>query len=185
MLGLPREARQGHFSIHLLGSTWTVQSICTVVSYLEKFPGLKGLFSPYPYYPQIQFILLNLAVNGPVKKNFKCILTSLTIALKSPFGKAILAIKIHPTIAKLLNVDTRLSSLDATMRESTLWGGFRENTAQQRLQITAVVWETKVESAICISLSLLRDTIYTRCCCSWTRWMEAQVTRHNSKADNL
>ena len=71
------------------------------------------------------------------------------------------------------------------MRESTLWGDFRENTAQQRLQIRAVVWEAKVESPICISLSLLRDAIYTRYCCSWTRWMESQVTRHNSKADNL
>lgn len=83
---------------------------CTV----ENFPGLEGLFSPYPYYPQIQFILLNLAVNGPVKKNFKSILTSLTIALKNPSGKAILNMKIHPFISKLLNVDTHLGSLDAS-----------------------------------------------------------------------
>lgn len=182
VLGLPKEA-EARALLHSSSGTnmgYEVHLYSCVSP--ESFPAIQGLFSPYSYYLKMQFILLNLAVNGPVKKNFKHILTNLTIALKSPSRKAVLAMK----LPHLQTFQCRYSSqqVGCDMRESTLWGDFIENPAWRRLQITAVVWEPKVKSSICITLSLLRDAIYTCYCWSWTRWMESQMTHHNSKPDH-
>lgn len=71
MLGLPKEA-EARALLHSSSGTdmgYEVHLYSCVSP--ESFPAIQGLFSPYSYYLKMQFILLNLAVNGPVKKKIQ------------------------------------------------------------------------------------------------------------------